>query len=202
LTVEKGQLWGEPGPLPPDGVVVRRDAEARRLVEAARRRKEPPPVLGLLGGDLARTLGAPGNEARLHSAEAMTFRCDLGAVLIDGKLHWFVAHAVARNRPWTRAFAAMNAEWIGHWDVAPRSHPGDGLLDVLDARLRLGELAAVARRLRTGSHLPHPRIKTQRVAAVQAAFERPLDIWLDGERVSAGRSLSIRLEPDALTVVV
>ena len=31
-----------------------------------------------------------------------------------------------------RVVAAMNAEFLGPWDVAPRAHPGDGLLDVLD----------------------------------------------------------------------
>ena len=45
-------------------------------------------------------------------------------------------------------------------------------------------------------------MKTERVAAKQAAFERPLDVWLDGQRIGPGRNLSIRLEPDALTVVI
>jgi hypothetical protein len=40
------------------------------------------------------------------------------------------------------------------------------------------------------------------VAAVQVDLDRPAGVWLDGERVAtARRSLSIRLEPDALTCV-
>ena len=50
--IAKGQAWGEPGPLPADGVVVRSDADARAVVEEARRANRPVPVIGLLGGDL------------------------------------------------------------------------------------------------------------------------------------------------------
>ncbi len=67
MTIEKGQDWGEVGPLPDDGVVVRSDAEARAVVTAARRANEEVPPLGLLGGDLCRTVGGRGDEARLRS---------------------------------------------------------------------------------------------------------------------------------------
>jgi hypothetical protein len=133
MTIEKGQPWGSPGTLPAEGLVVRSDAEARAIVERARRAGESVPPLGLLGGDLCRTVGGAGDEARLHSAEAMQLPSDLGAVLIDGRLHWFVAHLVARKRWWRgRVYVAMNAEFIGRWDVAPRGHPNDGRLDTFD----------------------------------------------------------------------
>ena len=60
--------------MPVDGVVVRSDGEARAVVEAARRAGEPVPALGLLGGDLCRTLGGKGDEARLRSADAILLR--------------------------------------------------------------------------------------------------------------------------------
>src|SRR6478609_7811972 len=109
MVIERGREWGEPGALPETGVVVRTDAEARAVVERARRANEPVPALGLVGGDLCRTLGGAGDEARIRSAEATQFSVDLGAVLVDGRLHWFVAHLVARKRWWRgRVFAAMN----------------------------------------------------------------------------------------------
>jgi hypothetical protein len=204
VTIRKGEAWGGPGALPDDGVVVRSDAEARAALEAARRDGRPYPTLGLLAGDLARTLAAPGDEARLRSVErgAMTFPVDLGQVLVDGRLHLFVAHAVARNRWWTRAVVAMNAQWLGDWNLGPRAHPNDGLLDTSDACLPVGDLAKVRRRLPTGTHLPHPGIKARRAAAVTFELDRALPVWCDGERVDEGRVLSVRLEPDALRVVV
>ena len=202
MTIEKGEPWGAPGVLPADGLVVRSDGEARAIVERARRAREPIPPLGLLGGDLCRTVGGAGDEARLQSTEAVRLPVDLGAVLIDGRLHWFVAHLVARKRWWRgRVYVAMNAEYIGRWDVAPRGHPNDGRLDTFDVTMSTGDRLKARRRLPTGTHVPHPEIKERRVSAAQVDVDG-LDVWLDGECVGPARSLSIRVEPDALTIVV
>lgn len=203
MTIEKGQPWGVPGPLPAGGVVVRSDREASEAITAAKREQRPLPVLGLLGGDLARTLGAPGDEARLHSDAAMTFPIDLGSVLIDGRIHWFVAHLVARRGWWRgRIVAAMNAQYLGTWDVAPKSHPNDGKLDVLDSDLPFGQRLEARRRLPLGTHVPHPDIEQRRTSAIQFELDRLTPIYLDGTPVGPGRNLSIRVEPDALTVVI
>jgi len=203
MGIAKGELWGVPGPLPPDGIEVHTDAEARALVEAAHRADAPLPVLGLLGGDLCATVGGKGEVERLRSTEAITLPIDVGSVLIDGRIHWFVAHLVARRSWWRgRVVAVMNAQWIGPWDVAPKSHPNDGLLDVFDGDLSLDDRFKARSRLRTGTHVPHPGIVQRRVAALQLEFERPTPIFLDGENVGSARSLSVRLEPDALTCVV
>jgi hypothetical protein len=202
VTVEKGRPWGRPGALPEDGVIVRSDREARAALASARREGRPFPPLGLLGGDLWRTLGGREDEGRLRSPDAATFVVDLGEALVDGRLHLFVAHLVARSRLWTHAFVAMNAQWLGRWNLGPRAHPGDGLLDTYEARLAVGDLPAVRARLHHGTHLPHPRIREQRAPAVQVDLGRALPVHLDGEPVGRGRVLSVRVEPDALTVVV
>lgn len=203
MTIRRGEAWGTAGALPPDGVLVHSDVEARRIVEQHRRSGDPIPALGLLGGDLCRTLGGRGDEPRLRSPDARQVPVDLGAVLVDGTLHWFVAHVVARRSWWRgRVVAVMNAEFRGDWDVAPRSHPNDGRLDVLDADLPLGDRLKARARLRTGAHLPHPGIEVRQVDAVQFDFDAPVPIWLDGERFGPARRLSIRVEPDAMTCVV
>lgn len=202
MTIEKGATWGTPGVLPGNGVVVRSDGEARAVVEQARRANEPVPPLGLLGGDLCHTVGGVGDEARLHSTEAVQLPVDLGAVLVDGRLHWFVAHLVARKRWWRgRLFLAMNAEHIGPWDVAPRSHPNDGVLDTFDVSMSLSDRLKARARLPTGTHLPHPGITQRRTSAMQVDVEG-LDVWLDGECIGPAKTVSIRVEPDALLCVV
>jgi len=203
VTIEKGADWGSAAPLPSGGVVVRSDAEARAVVERARRANEPIPPLGLLGGDLCRTLGGTGDEARLHGDQAMSFPVDLGAVLVDGRIHWFVAHLVARRSWWRgRVVAAMNAQWLGAWDLGPRSHPNDGLLDFSDADLPLGDRLKARSRLPLGTHLPHPGIRTTRTDAMQFDLDPTLTVFLDGEAVGRAARLSVRVEPDALTVVI
>lgn len=203
MTVRKGEPWGAPGALPADAVVVGSDAEARRVVTEALRARLPLPPLGLLGGDLCRTLGGRGDAARLRSDEATSASCDLGVALLDDRLHWFVAHLVARRGWWRgRAWVAMNAAYVGPWDLGPRAHPGDGLLDITDATVPPGERLKVRARLAQGAHLPHPALRTQRTRAAQVVLERPLPVRLDGEVVGRFRSISVRVEPDALRVVV
>jgi hypothetical protein len=205
VTVRKGEAWGEAGGLPPGGVVVASDAEARAVVEAARRAGDPVPALGLVGGDLCRTLGGRADRARIEGGGGVRVPVDLGSVLVDGRHRWFVAHLVARRSWWRgRVVAAMNAEFLGPWDVAPRAHPGDGLLDVVDAAasLSLADRWRARRRLPAGAHVPHPDIAVSRRAAVQIDLDSPTPVWLDGERVGEARHLSIRLEPDALVCVV
>jgi diacylglycerol kinase family enzyme len=205
VTVRRGEGWGELGRLAEDGVVVHSDAEARRVVERARRAGERPPPLGLAGGDLCRTLGGRGDVNRLRSGEAARLPVDLGAVLVDGRMHWFVAHVVARRSWWHGPLlAAMNAEFLGDWDVAPRAHPNDGLLDmvVVDAAMTLTDRIQARRRLPTGGHVPHPAIQQSRRPAFQIEFDHPTGVWLDGERIATATNLSVRVEPDALICVV
>ena len=204
MTIEKGAVWGGPGPLPTDGVTARTDAEIRRIAEAADRTGTPMPTIGLLGGDLCRTVGGRGIEARLHGDDAMTLPMDLGLVTIDGTTHRFCAHVVAR-RGWWRGplVAVMNAQWIGTWDVAPKSHPNDGLLDVFDATaMSADDRLKARRRLLTGTHVPHHDIAQRRTSAIELDFDRPTRVWVDGEPVGRARHLSIRLEPDAWHAVV
>jgi len=202
VTIAKGQAWGAPGSLPSDGVVVRSDAEARRVFEEARRLGRPFPTLGLLAGDLCHTVGGPGDEPRLHSSHAMRLPIDVGEVTIDGRLALFVAHLVAHSRDWRRSFVAMNAQWRGPWNLGPRAHPNDGLLDTYDSHLGPKDLFLVRRRLHHGAHLPHPGIKERRTTAIQVDLGRSLLIELDGQPVGRGRRLTLRADPDAAFVVV
>lgn len=203
MTIEKGRPWGEPGVLPADGIVVRSDAEVGAEVLAARRERRPVRPLGLLGGDLARTCGATGIEARLHGPEAQRFPVDIGEVLVDGTLRVFAAHLVARQSWWRGPIVLVaNAQWLGRWNVAPRGHPNDGKLDHLVADLSLGDRLKARSRLRTGTHVPHPGIVERRTTGLQIDLDPGTRVWLDGVCVGAVRALSVRVVPDALTVVV
>jgi hypothetical protein len=203
VTISKGSAYGSPGPLPADGVVVGSDADAAAVVTEALRAGRRVPPLGLVGGDLCRTLGGQGEEARLRSEDATSFPVDLGCALLDGRLHWFVAHVVAHRWAWRGRFAvAMNAEWLGDLDLGPRSHPGDGLLDLTEGELGLRERLAARRRARTGSHLPHPGLRTTRSKRAQWSFADGIPVALDGVTVGTVREIVLHVEPDALTVVV
>ena len=128
---------------------------------------------------------------------------DLGRVSIDGRHSWFAAHLLARRSWWRgRLLAVANAAFMGRWNIAPRSHPGDGRLYVFDTRAPPSVRWAAYRRLPSGSHVPHPCISQRRIVQAQFSFERPLDIYLDGRRHTRASHLDISVMPAALEVWV
>jgi len=165
--------------------------------------KSVPPV-GLVGGDLWTTMGAPiGGRQRLFDDRALTAPVDIATVLLDGRQFWFCSHLVARRSWWRgRLFVVMNAEWLGAWDVATRSHPNDGRLDIYETEMATVERLKARRRLPKGSHVPHPDITYRSATGHQTSFDPPNDVWLDGERIGRFRDLTLRIEPDALEVTV
>jgi hypothetical protein len=202
VTIAKGKPWGTPGALPPGGLVVHSDAEAGAQVERALADGRGAPVLGLLGGDLCRSLGGGADAGRLHSETALTFPVDLGVVTVEGSTRRFVAHVVARTRFWTSAFVAMNSPWLGDWNLAPRAHPNDGVLDAYEWRMTPGDFRKVRRRLHLGSHLPHPAIREQRARRLEVALPKRLGLWVDGVDVGTAQEIVVEVVPDALTVIV
>ncbi|MBW3536219.1 MAG: hypothetical protein KY395_00430 [Actinobacteria bacterium] len=205
MPVARGEPWGESGTLPVDGLIYPRDCDAARAVQFTRARGLERPEMGLIGGDLWRTLGAPiGGADRLRNGPATRVTVDVGWITMGGDEveHCFVAHCVARTRLWSQVLAVMNAEWLGEWDVAPRSHPGDGWMDVTEAALGWADRQKVRERLATGTHLPHPGMRTSRIRESEFEFRDPLRLYLDGSAFPKVRRLKVRVEPASLTVVV
>ncbi len=201
MTIRKGADWGKPEAVPGDAIFVSNDAEANEAISWPRRARKPTPPLCLVGGDLARTLGVRNNEASLRAGEGTHLRIDLGVALVDGRLFWFVSHLVACHSWWRGPIViAANAAFIGDYNVAPKAHPSDGRLDLIEANPTFGERLKARSRLRSGTHVPHPQIKIRRCAAVQLELERPTPITLDGIGQDKAKTLSIRVEPDALDI--
>lgn len=202
VTIRRGQTWGEAGPLAPSAPMASSDAELATLVRAAVLAGRPVEV-GLLGGDLCRTVAGPGDRARLSTAEAQRLPVDIGFVALDDEAERAFAAHVVIGRLWRgRLVAAMNAQFIGRFDVAPRSHPNDGRLDVVDANLRVPDRVKAWRRLPTGLHVPHPGITERRVTELVVELDRAAPVHVDGFGAGLARRVRLRLVPDAATIVI
>lgn len=203
MTIRKHTPWGSDGTLPGSGVVVSSDREAARVVSRARAAGVEPPMLGLVGGDLCATLGGPGDPDRLFRGGARRYPVDLGIAVADGVEYVFVAHAVVRRPFWRgRIVVAMNAQYLGDWDLAPKGHPNNGRLYLSDASLSWSDKFAARKRAPTGTHIPHPGIEVRRVGERALAFDPPGRLFLDGVAIGTVRNLQLGVEPDALTIVV
>ncbi len=202
MTIRKGEDWGSEGPMPAGTEVCPDDSSLFRAIN----RVAPPSSVGLLAGDLARTVAASGRADRfLADLDVVVLPVDLGEVTHDGGVHRFASHLVLR-RSWLRGpiLVVANAQFIDSWDVAPRSHPNDGWLDVteVDASMTVRQRLAAQKRLPTAGHLPHPAIRTTRIREHSWTFRHPLHLWIDGEQICSTGSLSVRCLPDALTICI
>lgn len=202
MTIRKGEPWGEPATVPAEGLQTAPDDRgASRQIELRAQAAQPLVPIGLERGDMARTMGG-GSPGRLDGTH-MRAVVDLLHVTADGREHWALAHVVARRRWWRgEVVLVMNAEFLGPYDVVPRSHPNDGRVDVVRVHptMSLRARLQARRRARTGTHLPHPHLTLQSTATWHATFDRPLRLFIDGQPVGDARDLRVDVVADALVV--
>lgn len=92
-----------------------------------------------------------------------------------------------------------NGQFLGDLDVAPRAHPGDGRLEVLVFEGRATDVWQMLPRLRTGTHLPHPRVRELRPAKLSITSSGRLF----GDGVDVGRCpATISVRPGRLRVAI
>lgn len=205
MTVRKGEQWGTVGPAPAGLVVIRSDRELFDLINTRRAAGEGLPPVGLLGGDLCRALGGTGEEARF-GGDVPVLPVDLLRVDVGGRPVWAAAHVIARRwKGWRgEVVAAMNGQYAGRADIAPRAHPGDSQADVVtvDAAMDLRARWQAWRRLATGTHVPHASITTRRARELSVELPARSVVEADGRRIGRVRTLTVTVEPSALTVCV
>lgn len=208
MTIKRGEPWGEPGVLPADAPVAHSDDELATLFSTDPSSK----VIGLVGGDLHRTVGSPKRSIeQLRNGDGMALPVDLGLVEYMTEQgtarRIFAAHLVAtsdrRGRLWKgRTVTVMNAAFRGDENLAPRGHPNDGRLDVIDGELDSLDRRRARERARSGTHVPHPQLHESRVREMQIDDSGPLYLVGDGKPLVTTRSFKVSCLADAVTIVV
>ncbi len=193
MTLRPGEPWGERVEPPVGLIEIGSDANA--AIHAGLDRL---PVR-LTGGDLLAALGGPS-----HGPLVNRYSVDLLRVRADEADFVALAHVVARGRTLWRGpiSAVLNADRLGRWDAAPRAHPGDGRFDIVEVDAAMSGRARwqAWRRLPTGTHLPHPLIRTGQRRDVTWELEPPRRLWLDGVDRGSTRSVVVTIEPAGAVV--
>jgi hypothetical protein len=210
MTVKKGATWGRPfdGDQQP-----RRVADDIELASLAYRchRDGVPLIASVSGGDLLIGLGH--GEAS-SAAPAVAYPMDLGLAefgripeAVDATVP-FVAHVVGYRRRWRPLpelawpdLIVMNAPLLGRRRLGPKAHPNDGVVDITIGLIPWPERREAARRARSGSHLPHPNLKTKRTSTYETALPQPLRFVVDGRDQGRWQWLRVSVVPDAFVLV-
>lgn len=211
MTVERGAAWGRLIACPAD---LREVGSDRDLALALTDGSGLPTAVR--SGDMLRTLGGrvardPAPNGNGTEREVLAAPVDLIGLLLDGRSpEHAVAHVLVRA-PRRRGgplresiILVMNAEFMGPWDVAPRSHPNDGRVEVVSCTAAMGvrQRLAARRRLTTAEHVPHPDVSTRSVTEASWTFDRPMVVVADGHPLGTARTLEMVVRPDAATLHV
>lgn len=202
MALSRGEPWGAVEALAADAALAKDDRALAALLEPTG--PDPHRVVALSGGDLCRTLGGRGDVESRLGKQAMLAPVDVGIACFDGQApRVFCAHLVARGRFWSgESLAVMNAQWLKTWRVAPRAHPGDGLLDTVMGTLSVRQRWIARSRAGTGDHLPHPGLSTTRRASFEHEFKRRRRVYLDGVYIGRYRRVQVSIRSAPVTVAV
>ena len=212
-----GDPWGHAASGPPDVEVAGDDADLAAVVMSHRGslvRFRPSPR-----SDIARALGlGPASTGATEVAiDALEIEPDAGAVnaVVLGpapdRLRWSAraSDITVRvdGRPWFRGRATTvvvaSGQFLRGADVVPRGHPGDGWAEVQVYALTRRARRAMRRRLPTGTHVPHPGIRTARARRVEVEVaRRGVPVELDGQPRGRTTRLEVTLVPEAIRLLV
>ncbi len=217
--IRPGEPWGTPASSPPDLEVDGDDADLAAAVAAA-----PGALVAFRpgsGSDLARAVGlragsAPTPRATEVPVDAVRLAGDglaCNAVVLGAppdRLRWASpAQSIeieVDGQPWFAGSATTvviaNGQFLRGADIVPRGHPGDGRLEVQVYELRRRERRAMRRRLTTGAHVPHPRIRSRTARVVEVRATRPVAFEADGVSGAAVATVGAEVVPSAFRLLL
>ena len=204
MTIRRGGDWGRLGTPPEDLPSAKSDHEIGEHLGNG------VSTIRLCGGDMFATLGGS-----TSGSLAPTLELPIDVMRIsfkhsrDSELKTRVAssHCILRaintRGGWFRgnAVAVMNAQYLGEWDVAPRGHPNDGRVEILevDARMSVRQRMIARSRMKTGTHLPHPDISVKSVSEFFWSGSA-LTMWIDGAKIGLVQFVEIQVMKDFATL--
>jgi hypothetical protein len=166
--------------------------------------------------DLARALGLPPGVATTHALKLDVLDVDRSVVvnmavcgIPPDCLRWFhraravtveIDDRVAFDGAATTVVVA-NGEYLRANDLVPRGHPGDGRFEVHVYSLERAQRRRMRRRLPTGTHVPHPGIRTAQGHRAVIRWATPVRIELDGRSAGIRQETTVEIRAGALELV-
>ena len=209
MTIRKGANWGQQIARPDNLVYCNDDTAASILITNNLLKSLELPKIAIRNSNLARVLGidgakdTPDTTTKVLSTLFDLIRVDCVTVKGTPATVFGLGYALLRNSWWHgEIVAVLNESFIGDWDCAPRAHPNDGKLDVVivSSEMKRSQRLRASRRVRSGTHVPHPDITIARQTYFEATISAPRMLVVDGRRISTVKACKFTVIPDAVTL--
>lgn len=220
--VREGEPWGEP--TAPGTPVREVEGDDSTLAAALDGGRAVPGVVRFrptAPSDLALALGISGTDESARQPMAVSID------VLDGgqygrAVNGFIAgHAPSSSSWWhgdhhvalevdgrpvfsgaATGIVIANGQFFAGRNTVPRGHPGDGIFEIQVYAVPRSQRRELRRRLRVGSHLPHPGIHQFRGRTMALAARRPLRVEADGIRRGRASTVEVAIVPGALRLVL
>ena len=195
MPIDKSSPWGETVDLPPNVPAFSDESDLSETMTS-----HGPFSIRMEGGDFVAITGGaspPGTLVRRYSCDALEVRG-------SGRTWWSIGTVEFRRRRFRflGGFVIVsNIGQRGSEQYSSRSHPNDAKFELIDASagLTMRERFMLARRLKSGGDISHPRVKRRQDH--QFVSDRRFHVFVDG--TYRGRFVArIEIRPDMLYVHV
>ena len=206
MTIRRNENWGVAVARPESLVICETDAAASQLATEYFLQQKSIPAIAITRSNLSRALGTKGSVVNSQNMQATPFDLIEITFADDSKTEQKVlalGFGLLRKSWWRGDIVAvMNTSFIGDWDCAPRSHPNDGKFDLLtvSSEMKPTQRLIASRRLRLGTHLPHPQISVKQITSFEADCSAKPNLFVDNRKFVCVNQCKFRLLPDALTL--
>jgi diacylglycerol kinase family enzyme len=158
-------------------------------------------------GEVFTTLGEP--KVKSVGTEALQLPFDMMSVTISQgesfQIQRFAVSHVTVGHWLSRHFTVVtNSGRYRSFDIAPRAHPNDGFLDLMeiDPTMSLRQRMMARHRALIGTHIPHPSIRVSRSKSVTLVRQGTPRLYIDGVVMNEWDTVHISVLPDACFVYV
>ena len=205
MTIKRGQDWGQLVERPDRLQIFDDDSSFGSFLSDNRALDWSSMNFAILKSEAARDLGLSG--ARTESSQMLRTSFDLIEVQAQvGDLRitrFLVGQAVLGNGFFRgRTVGVFNVSFHAGRDWAPRAHPNDGKMDVVEFAedMKFAQRFAAYRKLKTGSHLPHPDISYHQSTAYEYDDLRATRLTVDSLDLGAVKTCTFQVIVDAVTL--
>ncbi len=173
------------------------DQEIAELYELGER------IIGLSSGNLHSSLGGNFSIQRTVTNKTTACKIDLGKVTTEQDSYIFASYCkiLDRRAPW-RGKVIVNSQLIAGRRLAPKAHPGDGSLELIESSLSFRQALLARRKAKLGDHLPHPDLGIKRVQNLKYHFEESKKLVIDNQFIGYHKFIEFEVLPHAITIIV